>query len=496
MANEESTTAAASEEWRGKVGVMDDAEIDAFLSLGTIARLAVLDDKGWPYVQPVWFHWDPVERVYWVMPRRSRCRSASEAASLWEISSRRRRTCPKASRTPSCRPGTAAWAAPPIRRSWARSNDAWRPAARTVRSAVRPARSRRQTFQTRPARRFPNRNGAIGVFAPEGPFERRDSMIVILRIVATLAAVAALAVPVRRGEPRGRRLPGHPGDRPSRTPRDVPGWRRAGWSGRGAFQGPSSRSWPSRSRGRRSQPLGRSLRVDREARGRGVRGDARRPVARGRGHLLGFRREPLRIDPGRALSRCLSGVPAVAVEPVRDYPAVLAAFDGVVRAKIFEPDDLGTESYRLFRKRFGEAAAVARDDLDFLLAFRFAWTNDPFSHFELRRSAVPAEAMMKHFDRVPRGAAGGPGADRRGPRGAAGGHDDGERHGGVRRRGLRRDRPSRLAGPTSSTCRANQGGAFAVKPLVEHVIDEPLDAATSCPKDGTSLTTDFRPRKS
>lgn len=70
MTNEETTTSTEGEAWRGKVGVMDEAEIDAFLRLGTIARLAVLDERGWPYVQPVWFHWDPAERVYWVIARK------------------------------------------------------------------------------------------------------------------------------------------------------------------------------------------------------------------------------------------------------------------------------------------------------------------------------------------------------------------------------------------------------------------------------------------
>ena len=58
-----------SEEWRGKVGLMDHDEVDTFLAEGILARLAVLDDKGWPYIQPVWFHWDTDLQAFWIVAR-------------------------------------------------------------------------------------------------------------------------------------------------------------------------------------------------------------------------------------------------------------------------------------------------------------------------------------------------------------------------------------------------------------------------------------------
>lgn len=48
---------AAGESWRGRVGRMDEAEVDAFLAEGKLSRLACLDDEGWPYIVPVWFQW-------------------------------------------------------------------------------------------------------------------------------------------------------------------------------------------------------------------------------------------------------------------------------------------------------------------------------------------------------------------------------------------------------------------------------------------------------
>ena len=40
-------------------------ERDAFLRLGVTARLACLDAEGWPYVVPVWHHWDGEQ--FWVI---------------------------------------------------------------------------------------------------------------------------------------------------------------------------------------------------------------------------------------------------------------------------------------------------------------------------------------------------------------------------------------------------------------------------------------------
>ena len=118
---------------------------------------------------------------------------------------------------------------------------------------------------------------------------------------------------------------------------------------------------------------------------------------------------------------------------------------------------------------------MARDDLDFVLAFRFAWTNDPFSHFELRRSAVPAEAMMKHFDGFRVGQP------------AARVQIDGDLavlrvdtmmgNDTVEYVDAAYDEIARVGSRALIIdLRGNEGGAFAVKPLVEHVIDEPLDA--------------------
>jgi nitroimidazol reductase NimA-like FMN-containing flavoprotein (pyridoxamine 5'-phosphate oxidase superfamily) len=55
------------ESWRGQVGQMDQAQIDAFLKEGRICRLACLDDEGWPYLVPVWFH--HADGGFYIIPR-------------------------------------------------------------------------------------------------------------------------------------------------------------------------------------------------------------------------------------------------------------------------------------------------------------------------------------------------------------------------------------------------------------------------------------------
>jgi hypothetical protein len=62
------TSSASSESWRGKVGQLDREELDSFLAEGRIARLACIDEEGWPYVVPCWQEWDG--EGFWVIPRK------------------------------------------------------------------------------------------------------------------------------------------------------------------------------------------------------------------------------------------------------------------------------------------------------------------------------------------------------------------------------------------------------------------------------------------
>ena len=57
----------SEEGWRGRVGRLSEAEVTEFLAEPQLARLACLDDEGWPYVVPCWQEWDGDS--FWVIPR-------------------------------------------------------------------------------------------------------------------------------------------------------------------------------------------------------------------------------------------------------------------------------------------------------------------------------------------------------------------------------------------------------------------------------------------
>lgn len=56
------------ESWRGKIGKLDSDDLTEFLSGNTIARIATLDENGWPYVVPAWFEWS--DGAFWFIARK------------------------------------------------------------------------------------------------------------------------------------------------------------------------------------------------------------------------------------------------------------------------------------------------------------------------------------------------------------------------------------------------------------------------------------------
>ncbi|CAN5476675.1 hypothetical protein BH23CHL4_BH23CHL4_23500 [soil metagenome] len=61
--------AQKDQSWRGKIGSMAVAEVDSFLAGAVLARLATIDEQGFPYIVPVWFEWDSEEGIFWVIAR-------------------------------------------------------------------------------------------------------------------------------------------------------------------------------------------------------------------------------------------------------------------------------------------------------------------------------------------------------------------------------------------------------------------------------------------
>ena len=63
-------TGGANADWRGKIGTMSLADLADLFAAGNICRLATLDERGWPYVVPVWFEYDEADGGFWFVPRR------------------------------------------------------------------------------------------------------------------------------------------------------------------------------------------------------------------------------------------------------------------------------------------------------------------------------------------------------------------------------------------------------------------------------------------
>ena len=171
----------------------------------------------------------------------------------------------------------------------------------------------------------------------------------------------------------------------------------------------------------------------------------------------------------------ISGTRVNKVSSIRDYPAILAAFDAVVASKLFSPQDLQQPTYAEFRAQLGQIAAVATNDLDLLFGFDWSWQNDPFSHFQLKRSQQSAEELFAFFDSYRVGFE------------AATVEFDGKIAILKVRTMMGADTIEQIVAAYERIAveqpsaliidlRGNHGGAFAVKPLVEHVIDEPVDA--------------------
>jgi|GEM_PF-1642886 len=55
---------------------MTDAEVEARLGPAALCRVATMHEDGSIYVTPLWFSWDPEERVFWITLENTRRRHA------------------------------------------------------------------------------------------------------------------------------------------------------------------------------------------------------------------------------------------------------------------------------------------------------------------------------------------------------------------------------------------------------------------------------------
>jgi hypothetical protein len=175
------------------------------------------------------------------------------------------------------------------------------------------------------------------------------------------------------------------------------------------------------------------------------------------------------------LGGTFEAVPFEGSLPLRDYQALLSRLDETVRSRVFDPAQLDRDGWTAFRRLAGSIASRASDDADFLIGLRLAWRNDPFSHFQVKRSAVPFETMVSTLDSMRTGKESarlrfdGPVATLTVE--TMVGADTIEQI-ETAYRTIAERKPLALV----IDLRDNGGGAFAVRPLVEHLIRAPFDA--------------------
>ncbi|QQS42860.1 MAG: hypothetical protein IPM63_07980 [Acidobacteriota bacterium] len=170
------------------------------------------------------------------------------------------------------------------------------------------------------------------------------------------------------------------------------------------------------------------------------------------------------------------GVPSTGQKlPLRDYRAVAESLRVLCETRVYDPRTLDGPEWRALYGTITAIAASANDDLDMILGFRYAYENKPFSHLVLSRGRAPAKAMIEQFDQMKVG--GKPASVR---------FEDGiailrvETMIGLDTIELIEKAYLEIAEKKPRALiidlRGNGGGAFAVKPLIEHIIDNPLDA--------------------
>lgn len=160
-----------------------------------------------------------------------------------------------------------------------------------------------------------------------------------------------------------------------------------------------------------------------------------------------------------------------------EYTAVTAAINETMRENHYDPAALDKPGYKKIEAALAELAETSSSDEDFVEGFQKIWEDGPFSHVELRMAQQSADDMAAYLDNLRVGGGGAVltwegdvailtvntmmGLDTIDEINAA--YDE-------------------IADTDTKALiidvRENGGGAFAVRPLVAHLIDDAVDAGS------------------
>jgi carboxyl-terminal processing protease len=160
-----------------------------------------------------------------------------------------------------------------------------------------------------------------------------------------------------------------------------------------------------------------------------------------------------------------------------DYAEVVAAINETMRAYHYNPAELDSPEYRQIEVAIAALAESATSDEAFLAGFRTIWNKGPFSHVTLNVAQQPADELADYLDTI---RIGGGGA-------VLSWQDDVAVLTVNTMMGLDTIEEidaafdviaERGASALIIDLRENGGGAFAVRPLVSHLLTETFDAGS------------------
>ena len=163
------------------------------------------------------------------------------------------------------------------------------------------------------------------------------------------------------------------------------------------------------------------------------------------------------------------------VDPKTHYPSVAAAINATMRAYHYDPEELDTPEYLRIEDAIAALGESVTSNEQFIEGFREIWSKGPFSHVTINEAQQSADDLADYLDTL---RIGGGGASL-GWQGNVAiltvntmmGLDTIEEIGAAYATIAERDATGLII-----DLRENGGGAFAVLPLVSHLLAEPFDA--------------------
>jgi carboxyl-terminal processing protease len=176
-----------------------------------------------------------------------------------------------------------------------------------------------------------------------------------------------------------------------------------------------------------------------------------------------------------ASAALLAGIGSDAFAQATPFGEAAAAINATVRANHYRRTELDSEAYREIEKEVVALGEQATSADEFVSGFRAIWRNGPFSHVSLQKAQEPAAARIARLDTLVAGKE----AVTLTWNGSTAilavttmsGTDTIEAIDAAYAQIV-----ARKAEKLIVDLRRNDGGAFAVVPLVGHLIDKPIDA--------------------